>query len=83
MEQKTENYAYCAMYDYLTTRLKELQDEKKKEPKVPNMVTKGELFDTIMQDAKNVLNTLWSEKKVKVHKTIHSPIHDFVELVEE
>ena len=45
------------------------------------MVTRGELFGAIDKDVKAVLNKMFQEKKIKVHKTIHAPIRDFVELV--
>ena len=66
---------------YLIATLDELQMKKAGEPKVPNMVTKGEFFSAIEKDKKAILNKLFHEKQIKVHKTIHAPIQDFVELV--
>lgn len=70
---------------YLHDRLSELQDTKAEEmaTTIPNWVTKQELFDAIEKDKKAILNKWFKEGKIKVHKTIHAPIHDFVELVKE
>jgi hypothetical protein len=71
------------LYDYLVGKLKALQEEKAGSSTYPNMVTKAELFKAIDKDIKAVLNQMFREKKIKVHKTIHAPLNDFVELVKE
>ena len=77
------DYPLSAMYDYLYSRLEQMQEEKAKSTHVPNMVTRGELFAAIDKDVKAVLNKMFQEKKIKVHKTIHAATQDFVELVIE
>lgn len=79
----TEDFILGAMYDYLHSRLDQLQEEKAQTNVMPNMVTKAELFAAIDRDSKRVLNRMFKDKKIKVHKTIHAPIQDFVELVSE
>ena len=68
---------------YIYEKLAEMQTEKAERLKnvEPHMVTKKELFDAIEADKKAILNKWFREGKIKVHKTIHAPIHDFVELV--
>lgn len=70
---------------YLYEKLDAMQTEKAERLKnvEPNYVTKKELFDAIEADKKAILNKWFKEGKIKVHKTIHAPIHDFVELVKE
>lgn len=70
---------------YLYAKLNAMQTEKAERLKnvEPHMVTKKEIYDAIIVDAKAILNKMFHENKVKVHKTIHAPIHDFVELVKE
>lgn len=70
---------------YLYERLSELQDTKAREKSTvfPNMVTKQELFDAIEKDKKAILNRWFKEGKIRVHKTVHPSIHDFVELVKD
>ena len=68
---------------YIYAKLDAMQTEKAKSTHVPNMVTRGELFGAIDKDVKAVLNKMFQEKKIKVHKTIHAPIQDFVELIKE
>lgn len=70
---------------YLYAKLDAMQTEKAERLKnvEPHMVTKKEIYDAIIVDAKAILNKMFHENKVKVHKTIHAPIHDFVELVKE
>lgn len=70
---------------YLYEKLSEMQETKAEEKSdvFPNMVTKKELFDAIEADKKAILNKWFKEGKIKVHKTIHAPIHDYVELVKE
>lgn len=68
---------------YLYEKLDAMQTEKDELLKnvEPNYVTKAELFEAIEKDKKAVLNKLFREGKIKVHKTVHPSIHDFVELV--
>ena len=68
---------------YLYAKLDAMQTEKAERLKnvEPHMVTKKELFDAIEADKKAILNKWFREGKIKVHKTIHAPIHDFVELI--
>lgn len=70
---------------YLYAKLDAMQTEKAERLKnvEPNYVTKKELFDAIEADKKAILNKWFKEGKIKVHKTIHAPIHDFVELVKK
>lgn len=69
---------------YLYAKLDALQTEKAERLKnvEPNYVTKKELFDAIEADKKAILNKWFKEGKIRVHKTIHSSIYDFVELIE-
>lgn len=70
---------------YLYEKLDAMQTEKAERLKdvMPNWITKKEFFDAIEADKKAILNKWFKEGKIKVHKTIHAPIHDFVELVKE
>lgn len=70
---------------YLYAKLEAMQDDKAERLKnvEPNYVTKKELFAAIEADKKAILNKWFKEGKIKVHKTIHAPIYDFVELVKE
>jgi hypothetical protein len=70
---------------YLYEKLDALQTEKAERLKnvEPNYVTKKELFAAIEADKKAILNKWFREGKIRVHKTIHAPIHDYVELVKE
>lgn len=70
---------------YLYEKLADMQDEKAERMKnvEPHYVTKQELFDAIEKDKKAILNKWFKEGKIKVHKTIHSNINDFVELIKE
>lgn len=70
---------------YLYEKLEAMQDEKAERLKnvEPNWVTKKEFFDAIEADKKAILNKWFKEGKIKVHKTIHSNIYDFVELVKQ
>jgi hypothetical protein len=70
---------------YLMQKLEDMQTEKAERLKnvEPHYVTKKEIYDAIIVDAKSILNKMFHENKVKVHKTIHAPIHDYVELVKE
>lgn len=70
---------------YLYAKLDAMQNEKAERLKnvEPHYVTKKEFFDAIEADKKAILNKWFREGKIKVHKTIHAPIHDYVELVKE
>lgn len=68
---------------YIYAKLDAMQTEKARSMTIPNMVTKAELFKAIDKDIKAVLNQMFREKKIRVHKTIHAPLNDFVELVKE
>lgn len=72
-----------ALEYYIEQKLSEMQAEKAERLKTifPNLVTKSELFEAIEKDKRAALNKLFNEKKIKVHKTIHAPIMDFVEYV--
>lgn len=70
---------------YIYAKLDAMQTEKAERLKnvEPHYVTKRELFDAIEADKKSILNKWFKEGKIRVHKTIHAPIHDFVELIKE
>lgn len=70
---------------YLFAKLEAMQTEKAERMKnvEPSFVTKREFFDAIEADKKAILNKWFKEGKIKVHKTIHAPIHDYVELIKE
>jgi hypothetical protein len=70
---------------YLYAKLDEMQTEKAERLKnvEPNYITKKEFFDAIEADKKAILNKWFKDGKIKVHKTIHAPIHDYVELIKE
>lgn len=70
---------------YIYEKLDAMQTEKAERMKnvEPNLVTKKEFFDAIEADKKAILNKWFKEGKIKVHKTIHASIHDYVELVKE
>lgn len=68
---------------YITKKLAAMQEEKSGERKCPNMVTAGELLAEIGKDVRKTLNKMFKAGTIKVHKTIHAPIQDFVELVAE
>lgn len=68
---------------YIYDKLDSMQTEKARSMTIPNMVTKSELFSAINHDIRTILNQGFREKKIKVHKTIHAPLNDFVELVKE
>ena len=70
---------------YLYAKLDAMQTEKAERLKnvEPNMVTKAELFAAIEADKKAILNKWFREGKIRVHKTIHAPIHDYVELIKD
>lgn len=70
---------------YLYAKLDAMQTEKAERLKnvEPNWCTKKEIYDAIIVDAKAILNKMFHENKVKVHKTKDAPIHDYVELIKE
>jgi len=83
--EKREELLTDLLAVYLAQKLEDMQNEKAERLKntIPNWVTKKELFDAIEADKKAILNKWFKEGKIKVHKTIHASIHDFVELVKE
>lgn len=68
---------------YLYAKLDAMQTEKAERMRnvEPNWCTKKEIYDAIIVDAKSILNKMFHENKVRVHKTIHAPIHDYVEFI--
>ena len=70
-----EKYLYAKLDAMQTEKAERLNDVE------PNFVTKRELFDAIEADKKAILNKWFREGKIKVHKTIHAPIHDYVEII--
>ena len=68
---------------YIVAKLQEMQTEKAERLKnvEPNWVTKSELFEAIEKDKRSVLNKLFHEGKIRVHKTKDAPIHDYVEYI--
>jgi hypothetical protein len=70
---------------YLYAKLDALQNEKAERLKnvEPNMITKSEFFSAVDKDIRAIMNKLFHEKRIKVHKTIHADIHDYIELVKE
>ena len=70
---------------YLYAKLDAMQTEKAERMKdvAPNWVTKTELFAAIEADKKAILNKWFREGKIRVHKTIHAPINDYVELIKK
>lgn len=80
---KDEEFRMALFHDYLLGKLEAMQDDKAERLKNvdPNWVTKAELFAAIEADKKAILNKWFREGKIRVHKTIHSSIHDYIELV--
>lgn len=78
---ENQDYTLAAMHDYLYARLGQMQEEKAKSTHVPNMVTRHEFMTAINEDIRKVLNRMFVEREIKVHKTIHSKNEDFVELI--
>ena len=70
---------------YLYAKLEAMQDEKAELLKnvEPHMITKSEFFSAVDKDIRAIMNKLFHEKRIKVHKTIHADIHDYIELVKE
>lgn len=60
-----------------------MQSAKENAKVVPPFVTKADFFSAVDKDIRKVLNKMFQEKKIKVHKTIHAATQDFVELVKE
>lgn len=77
MMEDLEKYIYEKLDDMQTEKAERLKNVE------PHMVTKRELFDAIEADKKAILNKWFREGKIRVHKTIHAPIHDYVELIKE
>ena len=72
-----------ALEYYIEQKLADMQEEKAERFKnvEPNWVTKKELFDAFDKDVRAILNKFFHDKKIKVHKTIHAPIMDYVEYI--
>lgn len=68
---------------YIYDKLDSMQTEKSAQKIEPCWVSKAELFGAIDKEIRTLLNRWFKEKKIKVHKTIHAPIQDYVELVKE
>lgn len=68
---------------YLYAKLDAMQTEKAERLKnvEPHMITKSEFFSAVDKDIRAIMNKLFHEKRIKVHKTIHADIHDYIELV--
>ena len=68
---------------YIEAKLQEMQTEKAERLKnvEPNMITKVEFFSAVDNDIRAIMNKLFHEKRIKVHKTIHADINDYIELV--
>ena len=81
MEQKDENYHLEYLDEYITLKLTQMQEAKSASTTEPNWVTKAELFNAIDKDVRKVLNKMFKAKQIKIHKTIHASINDFVEIV--
>lgn len=68
---------------YIYEKLDAMQTEKSAQKVEPCWVTKEEIFSTFDKDVRTILNKWFMEKKIKVHKTVHAPAQDYVELVKE
>lgn len=77
MMEDLEKYLYAKLYAMQTEKAELMKNVE------PHFVTKKDLFDAIEADKKAILNRWFREGKIKVHKTIHAPIHDYVELIKE
>lgn len=68
---------------YIVSKLDEMQTEKAELLKnvEPNWLTRKEVFDAFDKDIKAVMNKLFHERKIKVHKTKDAPIMDYVEYI--
>lgn len=68
---------------YLYEKLDAMQTEKAERLKnvEPHMITKSDFFSAVDKDIRAIMNKLFHEKRIKVHKTIHADIHDYIELV--
>lgn len=74
-----------ALEYYIEKKLAEMQAEKSERlaTTIPNWCTKRELFEAFDKDIKAVLNNMFHEKRIKVHKTKDAPIMDYVEYIGE
>lgn len=72
-----------ALEYYIEQKLDEMQAEKAERMKntIPNWLTKREAFEAFDKDIKSVLNKMFHEKRIKVHKTKDAPIMDYVEYI--
>lgn len=70
---------------YINAKLQQMQEEKAERLKdvEPHMLTKKEFFSAVDKDVRAIMNKLFHEKRIKVHKTIHADIHDFIEYIGE
>lgn len=66
---------------YIVGKLNDMQNEKKKDNQYPSFVTKNEFMQAVDADVRLILNNMFIKKEIKVHKTIHAPIHDYIEFV--
>lgn len=66
---------------YIVGKLNDMQNEKKKDNHVPYFVTKNEFMQAVDADVRSILNNMFIKKEIKIHKTIHAPIHDYIEFV--
>ena len=68
---------------YLYEKLDAMQTDKAERLKnvEPHMITKSEFFSAVDKDIRAIMNKFFHEKRIKVHKTIHADIHDYIELV--
>lgn len=68
---------------YIYDKLDAMQTEKSTQKVEPCLVTKAELFGAIDKDIRKTLNKMFLAKQIKVHKTVHAPAQDYVELIKE
>lgn len=66
---------------YIDAKLQAMQSEKAERLKdvEPKWITKAEFFSAVDKDVRVVLNKLFHEKKIRVHKTIHATQNDYIE----
>lgn len=68
---------------YIYDKLDAMQTEKSTQKVQPCWVTKAELLGAIDKDIRKILNKMFLAKQIKVHKTVHAPAQDYVELIKE
>lgn len=66
---------------YINAKLQQMQEDKAERLKdvEPKWITRGEFFEAVDKDIRAVLNKLFHEKKIRVHKTIHATQNDYIE----